>query len=216
MLKTFRNLYRTCRVARVAAPTTLLAFYWRKRHGINLLARPGTQVRGLQNLRTEGGILNVGVSYVGFTVPSDTTLLNLRGTLHTRGYVAIGAGCRLDIGPGAAVEIGHGTYLNPNSLLVIMHGLRIGTACAISWECQFLDEDFHTIVYEGQRVTTDPRITIGDRVWIGSRVSVFKGAVIPSGCVVASGAMVTQAFTEENCLIAGSPARVVRRHVKWS
>lgn len=60
------------------------------------------------------------------------------------------------------------------------------------------------------------QIVVGDHVWIGSNVTVLKGAVIPRGCVVGSGAVVTRAFTEENALLAGNPARVIRRGVAWS
>ncbi|UOG75712.1 acyltransferase [Hymenobacter tibetensis] len=193
----------------------MLLFYWRKQYGVNLLAQPNTQIVGIRNLRTGTGILNVGVSYVGFAVAQDVARLNISGKLHTEGDVRIGKGCRLDIGPQATVHIGEGTYLNPYTRIVSLHGLRIGKYCAISWECQFLDEDFHAITYETPRPAKDPRITVGDHVWIGSRVSVFKGATIPTGCVVASGAVVTKAFTEENCLLAGNPAEVVRRNITW-
>ena len=143
------------------------------------------------------------------------TRLDVRGTLRVHGEVGVGRGCMVDIHQGALVEIGHGTYLNSRTQLVIRHGLRIGQSCAISWECQFLDADFHQLSYEGQRTAGSQAIVLGDRVWIGSRVSVYKGSVIPSGCVVASNSVVKGVFTEENALLAGNPARVVKRNVHW-
>lgn len=132
MFRTFISLYRTCLEAHVPALLALLRFYYRKRHGVNLLAAPRTEVRGLENLATRGGVLNVGVSYVGFLLAQDRTLLNLRGRLVTHGDVVIGRGCRLDIGPQATVTLGAGTYLTANTLLIIQHGLTVGAGCAIS------------------------------------------------------------------------------------
>ena len=82
-------------------------------------------------------------------------------------------------------------------------------------DVSFLDEDFHVIRYEGKKPTGDNGISIGSHVWIGSNVSVLKGAVVPDGCVVASGSVVTDRFDQENALLAGNPARVIREHVEW-
>lgn len=92
----------------------------------------------------------------------------------------------------------------------------MGNDCGISWECQFLDEDFHELNYEGQENQKARNIRVGNHVWIGSRVTVLKGAVIPNGCVVAANTVVNKEFTEENCLLAGNPAKVVKRNVSWS
>ena len=93
--------------------------------------------------------------------------------------------------------------------------MSVGEDCAISWGCQFLDDDFHELSYEGRAKVDDPKIRIGSHVWIGSRVSVLKGAVIPDGCIVASNSVVGKVFTEKNCLIAGNPAQVIRHDVSW-
>ena len=91
----------------------------------------------------------------------------------------------------------------------------MGDGCSISWGCQFLDDDFHDLEYEGRTEVLNPQIKIGSHVWIGSRVSVLKGAVIPDGCVVAANSVVNKVFTEKNCLLAGNPAKVIRRDVSW-
>ena len=59
-------------------------------------------------------------------------------------------------------------------------------------------------------------ITFGDNVWIGSEVVVMKGVHIPSGSVVGQSSLVTKKFTEENTVIVGNPARVVKHNVGWS
>lgn len=135
-----------------------------------------------------------------------------------RGAVAVAGGNRWDIGPKAEVTIGDGTYFSPNGLVVVSDGLTVGSACAIGWGVQFLDDDFHQIrnsIHAEYRPTSRP-IEIGDRVWIGSKTMIFKGVTIAPGCVIAGGSVVTKSFSEPNCLIAGVPAQVVQRDISWN
>lgn len=194
---------------------TLLAFYWRKRYGINLLAHPRTVVRNIQNLITKAGVLSVGVDSFGF-LTGDAGCLDIKGKLVTEGNVSLGPGCYLHIGPLATMVMGEHSYVTATSHFIINHGLVIGRDVAISWGCQFLDDDFHTLTYEGQVPKSDKSIIIGDHVWIGSRVSVLSGAIIPTGCVVASGSVITKAFCETNALLAGNPAKIIRHNVEWA
>lgn len=54
-------------------------------------------------------------------------------------------------------------------------------------------------------------VSIGDYCMVGSDVKFVPGARVPSYCVVGMGAVVTKRFEDPYCLIAGNPARVVRR-----
>lgn len=214
-LDQLKKLLRDCRAVQSAVLPVLLRHAYYRSRGLNLLTSNRVQIHGLGNIRTTG-LLKVGLNYVGFMGPHDRTLIRVAGRLQVDGNFNIGKGCRIDIGEHALVQLGSG-YLNPNTRLVIMHGLRIGQACAISWDCQFLDEDFHTLSQvDRPAATRDARIEVGDRVWIGSQVTVLKGARLPNGSVVGAGSVVRSRFTEENTLIAGNPAQVVRRGVTWA
>ena len=83
-----------------------------------------------------------------------------------------------------------------------------------SWDCQFLDDDFHEISYLG-KIPTDNSIIIGDNVWIGCGVKIYKGTKIASGCVVASNSIVKGVFDIENTLIAGNPAKIIKENIIW-
>jgi acetyltransferase-like isoleucine patch superfamily enzyme len=178
------------------------------------MAHPSARIKGLQNISTEGGMLSLILSN-GPMDGDGVTRFDVQGKLRVFGDFAVGRGCLFDIRSTGTVELGHGSYINCRTQMVIKHGLRIGKECSISWECQFLDDDFHHLFYEGQRKYEHNDITIGDRVWIGSRVSIYKGTTIPRGCVVASNSVVKGVFTEENALLAGNPARVIKRNVSW-
>lgn len=53
-------------------------------------------------------------------------------------------------------------------------------------------------------------IEIGSLTYIGSEIRVAPGAAIPSRCIVGIGAVVTKQLTEENHLIGGVPARLIK------
>jgi len=181
--------------------------------GKNIIACGGVRIRGLQNIHIETR-LQVGLNYVGFMSNDDHTYINVSGKLKFNGDFNIGKGCRFDIDNDAVAEFGRGS-ITAGTTFIIMHGIRVGNGCAISWGCQFLDEDFHEIHYDGKTSKPNP-IEIGDRVWIGCNVTVLKGTKIPDGCVVASGSVVRSVFKTKNALIAGNPARVVKEGISWS
>jgi acetyltransferase-like isoleucine patch superfamily enzyme len=52
-------------------------------------------------------------------------------------------------------------------------------------------------------------ITIGRNVWIGSNVTILPGVTIGDNAVAAAAAVLTK-DVPENCVVVGSPARVVR------
>jgi serine acetyltransferase len=185
---------------------------WLYSHGKDILPHHLVEIVGAKNIESNGR-LDIGTSFVGFSSRHDRTLIRVRGRLVTSPGTYIGRGCHFDIGPDAMCRIGR-SYILADTTVIVMNKLTIGDGCAISWGCQFLDDDFHLLHYNGSRPKSMP-IVVGDHVWIGSRVLVLKGVTIPSGCVVAAGSIVTRMFDEENVLIAGQPARVIKHGIRW-
>ena len=105
-------------------------------------------------------------------------------------------------------------FINANCLFVISNGLEIGDNTVISWNCQFIDDDFHKINYEG-KVESSKIIHIGSHVWIGANSVILKGVSIADGCVIAANSIVTKSVTEQNVLIAGNPAKIIKREIQW-
>lgn len=208
-----KALAQKCRAVRTSLPMVLLRHAYYRARGKNILVSNRVMIEGLSNLFPESH-LSVGMSDYGFMHCRDWTYINANGKVTFSGPFGIGKGCRLDVGAEAKLSFGSG-YIGPRTDLIIGHGMTVGDDCSISWGCQFIDRDFHEIDYPGRVEGEDPRIQIGSHVWIGSRVTVLKGTVIPNGCIVAAGSVVGGVFTEENCLLAGSPAKVIRREVSW-
>lgn len=165
----------------------------------------------------EGSRLRLGVNYYGFLTGREWSIIRVRGRLLLNGNVTVATGNRWDVGPDATVSIGARTYFAPDGKLISNSGITIGADCAIGWQVQLLDEDFHRHLAAGETEErgTAPDITIGDHVWIGSHAQIYKGVQIADGCIVAGGSVVTSSITEPGCLVGGVPARIIRRDVTW-
>lgn len=145
----------------------------------------------------------------GITVVSDGSpmprVINRGGEIHTENCQFY-AGVRLEVGPGARLDIGNGTYLNRNTLVVAHKQVKIGRDCRISWDVIIMDTDQHAI--EGHEQEDRP-VLIGDHVWIGCRSIILKGVRIGDHAVIAAGAVVTN-NVEPYAVVAGVPACVIR------
>ncbi|MEX2976144.1 DapH/DapD/GlmU-related protein [Serratia fonticola] len=179
----------------------------------NFLSSNKVEIKGIKNITLDNGTLIIGLKNVGHVSNTTPTYLNIRGKLICSGSTSFGRGCRIDISEGAFFEI-QGGYIGPENDFIIYNGIEVGKGCNISWGCQFLDDDFHSIDYENKK-ERNKKIHIGDNVWIGCNSSILKGTHIAKGCVVAANAVVSGIFLEEGCLIAGNPAKVIKRNISW-
>ena len=97
------------------------------------------------------------------------------------------------------------------------NNLYIGKNAQISIDVLMRTSDGHSLFNIGEELPYNkPRdIIIGDNVWLGSRVVLLKGTVLPNNSIVGACSVVNSRFDEENVIIAGHPARIVKRNVKW-
>ena len=205
-----------CKQSQTNSLLPIIKYYqYRLRWKINLLAHPKAHNQGLENISTTG-LLNVGCGeYYGFTTPSDGTSLNVAGKLIIEGDSVIGRGCRVDVGRNGRMIVGPDSYVSLFTLFIVMNSLTLGSGSTISWQCMFLDEDFHHLEYEERKPVGNKGITIGNHVWVGARSTLYQGTVIADGCVVAANSVVRGIHNQPNCLIAGHPAKVIKENVRW-
>ncbi len=123
--------------------------------------------------------------------------------------------------PGAYIRIGNNVGMSGVTIYA-RKGIEIGENTAIGGNTKILDNDFHPIEAEKRNklladknggdsdlVPAKP-IKIGKNCFIGCNAIILKGTELGDGCVVGAGAVVSGKF-EANSVIAGNPARVIKK-----
>ena len=102
--------------------------------------------------------------------------------------------------------------------VVIWEGqsVSIGKDCMLSYGVNIRTTDSHGIydVITKQRINPSKSIIIGEHVWIGQNTTLLKGTSIGEHSVVGFGSTCTKDYPS-NCIIAGSPAKVVKKDIDW-
>lgn len=121
-------------------------------------------------------------------------------------------------GNGLTVRIGDRCDMKFGRIVAWFGSVEIGADCLFAGRVLIRTSDVHPIIdrQTGARLNPPGDVRIGNRVWVALEAALLKGAVVPSDCVVGMRALVTHPFTEEGCVIAGVPARVVRRGITWA
>jgi len=123
------------------------------------------------------------------------------------GSVTLYSGIRINIFPGAELMIGDGTYIAFDTSLFVEKSVEIGRNCAISWDVEFMDTDFHRMSVSDNEVKR-AAIVLNDHVWIGAGARILKNVELGGNSVVAASSVVTKPFPG-NSIIAGNPAKLV-------
>lgn len=182
----------------------------------NMISHKGAHLRNVKiNIRGKGNQIIIGEG----TVLKDCSF-NLYGN---NGKVWIGHCCicgEVEFwleDDGSRIEIGDGTTFGKTHLAAIEgKGITIGPDCMFSSGIIFQTGDAHSILNKkGERINLSKDIRLGAHVWIGMNVMCEKGAVIADNCIVGAGSIVTHQFCEKDCVIAGVPARVLKRDIQW-
>lgn len=120
----------------------------------------------------------------------------------------------------SAMEIGNGFTCNNSCSFSCVSGIKIGEDCLFGGNVIIRDSDGHSvfsIADNGERIlkkSVSP-VCIGNHVWICNKCDILKGVSIASNNIVAYGSLCTRTITEENCIIAGRPAKVIQTNIAW-
>lgn len=152
------------------------------------------------------------------------------GSVFNENWISIGSGTL--IGPHVSLSAGlPAELLDPSGPAVLVIGDRcnIGRGSSLSARCGivvgddvmtgpgvYITDHNHNYgdldVPIAQQWVAEEEVTIGSGSWLGAGVIVLPGSRIGRHVTVAAGSVVRGPLPD-NCVAAGSPARIVRRHV---
>lgn len=117
----------------------------------------------------------------------------------------------LSIGDNFSIQSGNIVCRGENKRIII------GNNCMFSNNITIRNTDSHRIFDIETNEVLNPveNVIIGNKVWLTQDVTIGKGSIIPDGCIVGTKSFVNKKFEEPNCILAGIPAKIVRKNVKW-
>jgi acetyltransferase-like isoleucine patch superfamily enzyme len=117
------------------------------------------------------------------------------------------------------IVIGKNTTIYGKTHIAAIEGtsITIGNDCMFSSNIYFSTGDSHSILdSRGERINLSKNISIGNHVWIGTNVTCLKGAHISNNSIVGACSLVNKEIKQENVIVAGNPAHVVKCEINWS
>lgn len=131
----------------------------------------------------------------------DCKNISLRVNMYAASYMQIGAQCSC------------------NSCEATVSGASIimGSDCMLSHDILLQPSDQHDIfdAETGRLLNSKRSIVLGDHVWLAKACYLGAGVTIGSGAVVEAHSVVTKSV-DEGVIVAGNPAREIRRGVTWT
>ncbi|HIQ66138.1 MAG TPA: sugar O-acetyltransferase [Candidatus Coproplasma stercoravium] len=112
---------------------------------------------------------------------------------------------------GRNIRVGKRVFINSGCCFQDQGGIELGDGCLIG----------HQVVIATLNHDLDPnkrgsmipaKVTLGKNVWVGAHATILPGVKIGDNAVIAAGAVVSR-DVPENTVVAGVPARVIKRIV---
>lgn len=119
-----------------------------------------------------------------------------------------------------AIIIGRNSMIMGAKLYCEEHNnyITIGDNLTCSDDVLLQNSDGH-VIYNDKKVAINRAkmgISISNNVWLGRKCSILKNSKIPKGSIVAASSVVTRNFEEDNIIVAGNPAKIIKHNTKWT
>lgn len=167
--------------------------------------------------KVKSRMLNVGFGKLGiFDKTYQRSIIQIDGVLVLKGnYTNFGQGAKICIMNKGILSIGKNFNNSGEIQIVCYKKIDIKDNVLISWNTLIMDTDFHQTINIKNNISNDKDgiVTIGNNVWMGARSTILKNSFIPNGCIIAANACCNKKYEEENCLLAGIPAKIHKRNI---
>lgn len=177
-----------------------------------------------------GGIILINTQRYGFACirigfhevePIDTYSLHTILSVSKNGKIIFKGGGHIGRGAiihcmGGSLSFGDNIAISGTTSIVCKYKISIGKDVQFSYDSIIIDSDAHHIWDEcGKLCPNQESIEIGDKVWIAPNVTILKGCKIGNNSVIASNSLVNRKFEENNVVIGGIPAKILRHIKSW-
>ena len=124
--------------------------------------------------------------------------------------------CSIVLGDNASIRLGNNTNMRGVSINANNGVIQIGENCIFSYGIVIRNNDGHCVVSKDteQILNSSEDVSIGNHVWVCQNASIRKGVSIGDDSIIAFGSIVTN-DCPSNAIMAGNPARVVKRGISW-
>lgn len=185
----------------------------------------GSKIRIGKNVAITDGMLEISLGSDSNIEIGNGCVFKGNNTIRVvnQSTISLGTKCIMNHGDILSydnISIGDRTNLGGYARIIanIKSPISIGNGCLFSRNIQVRSGDGHTIFDLEKKISLleekNRFVNIGEHVWIGSSVTVLHNADIGNGCVIGTGSLVNKNF-KDNCLIAGSPAKIIRNSIVW-
>lgn len=164
------------------------------------------------------GTIKIGINYGPFERgKSKITYININsGKVCFRGKANIASGSVLNVNSGICI-FGNKFSANNDFICSCENYIEFGNDVLFGWNCTVIDGDGHKVIdCDSQEIINESRpIVIGNYVWVAANSTLLKGTLVKDDTVIASDSTINRKFNESNVILAGKPASVVRKNIKW-
>lgn len=173
----------------------------------------------LNNSSIKLGMIRIGYHKVeAVDIYSAHTVMDVKksGKIVFKNDAHIGHGAILSVKEHGVLTLGANFAISGTTSIVCYNNISIGNNVQFSWDSLVIDSDAHHVIDESGNYTANTRpIIIGNNVWIGTRTTILKGTAVNDNCVIGSASLLNKQYPSPNMLIAGSPAREIRKITGW-
>lgn len=115
---------------------------------------------------------------------------------------------------GVGLEIGNYVGIGSNSFLGCAGGVTIGDNTILGNFVSIHSENHISSDLEvpiRNQGTFSKGVSIGANCWVGAKATILDGVILKDGCIIAAGSVVLEGVYEENSIIGGVPARILKK-----